>query len=58
MTEGKITNVDDKVEEMDTSLKEDVKNKIKIQAQTIQKTWDTMKRSNIQIIGLDKEEET
>jgi len=58
VTEGKITNVDDKVEEMDTSLKEDVKNKIKIQAQTIQKTWDTMKRSNIQIIGLDKEEET
>lgn len=34
---------------MNTTIKENVKSKKKIQAQNIQKIWDTMKRPNLKI---------
>ena len=44
--EEKNSGVEDKVEEMDNSVKESIKYK-NIQAQRIQAIWDSMKRLNL-----------
>lgn len=55
--EEKIIGFEDKIGEMESFVKENVKSK-KIQSQNIQKTWHTMKRSNLQITGTLEGEET
>lgn len=37
-------------------VKEHIKSNIYIQAQNTQEIWDTMKRSNLYIIGIEEEE--
>lgn len=51
--EEKNTRVKDTIEEIDTLVKEKVKAK-KLQTQNIQQIWDTLKRSNLGIIGIKK----
>lgn len=45
----KILGVEDKVEEMDNSVKKKSVKSKNIQAQNIQEIWDTMKRLNLRI---------
>jgi hypothetical protein len=48
-----------KIEEMDTLVKEYVKlKKKKTLTQSIQEIWNTVKRSNLRMIGTKEEEET
>lgn len=42
-------------EEVDTLVKENAKSK-KLLTQNIQKIWDTMKRANLRIIGIEEED--
>lgn len=51
--EEKNTRVKDTIEEIDTLVKEKVKAK-KLPTQNIQQIWDTLKRSNLGIIGIKK----
>jgi hypothetical protein len=52
--EERIPGIEDEVEEI---VKENVKSK-KFLTQNIQKIWDTMKRYNLRIIGLEEGEES
>lgn len=57
--EERISGIEDKVEEMITSVKEnEMSNLKKIQAQYIQEIMCTMKRPNLWIIGIEDEEKT
>lgn len=53
----RVSDIEDKIEEMDPSVKENVKYQ-KIQAQTIQKIWNSMKRPNLPIIKIEEGKET
>ena len=53
--EDKISGVEDTIEEIDTSVKENVKAR-KFLTQTTQKIWGTMKRPNLRIIGIEEGE--
>lgn len=55
-TEKRISGLKDKAEEMDRSVKENVKAK-NIQARYFQEIWDTIKRPNLHIILIDEVEE-
>lgn len=55
-TEKRISGLKDKAEEMDRSVKENVKAK-NIQARYFQKIWDTIKRPNLHIILIEEVEE-
>ena len=44
--------IEDVVDEIDTSVKENAKSNMLL-SQNIQETWDTMKRSNLRIIGIE-----
>ncbi|KAK7829649.1 hypothetical protein U0070_013335 [Myodes glareolus] len=56
--EDKTSGIEDQVEEMNTSVKENVECQ-KIQVQNIQEIWDTVKRSNIRVLQkLGKADET
>ena len=50
-----FSGVEDTIEEIDTSVKENVKSK-KFLTQNIQEIWDTMKRPNLRIIEIEGEE--
>ncbi|KAL6087914.1 hypothetical protein STEG23_008170 [Scotinomys teguina] len=54
--EDRISNVEDTIEEIDSTVKENTKTK-KVIKQNVQEIWDTMKRSNIRIIGIEEGEE-
>ena len=54
--EDGISSIKDKIEEKNNWPKENVKSK-KFLTQNIQKIWDTMKRSNLWIIGIEEGEE-
>ena len=47
--------VEDTIEETDSSVKENVKSN-KLLTQNIQEIWDTMKRPNLRIIGIEEVE--
>ena len=51
--EQRISIVEDMTEETDTSIKENIESN-KFLAQNIQEIWDTMKRPNVRIIGIEK----
>ncbi|KAL6032987.1 hypothetical protein STEG23_021333 [Scotinomys teguina] len=53
--EDRISNVEDTIEEIDSTVKENTKTKKAIK-QNVQEIWDTMKRPNIRIIGIEGEE--
>ncbi|KAL6088973.1 hypothetical protein STEG23_021130 [Scotinomys teguina] len=53
--EDRISNVEDTIEEIDSTVKENTKTK-KVIKQNVQEIWDTMKRSNIRIIGIEEGE--
>jgi hypothetical protein len=52
----RIPSAEDSIENMDTTIKENAKSK-KIQTQNIQEIQDTMRRPNLQIIGIDENED-
>jgi hypothetical protein len=52
MMEERISDVKDTIEEINTSGKENAKSNMLL-SQNIQETWDTMKRSNLRIIGIE-----
>ncbi|KAL6087923.1 hypothetical protein STEG23_014461 [Scotinomys teguina] len=54
--EDRISNVEDTIEKIDSSVKENTKSK-KVIKQNVQEIWDTMKRPNIRIIGIEEGEE-
>jgi hypothetical protein len=54
--EERISGAEDSVENMDTTIKENVKCK-KILTQNIQEIQDTMRRLNLRIIGIDENED-
>ncbi|KAL6073377.1 hypothetical protein STEG23_013708 [Scotinomys teguina] len=54
--EDRISNVEDTIEEIDSRVKENTKTKKAIK-QNVQEIWDTMKRSNIRITGIQEGEE-
>ncbi|KAL6041447.1 hypothetical protein STEG23_023562 [Scotinomys teguina] len=54
--EDRISNVEDTIEEIDSTVKENTKSK-KVIKQNVQEIWDTMKRPNIRIIGIEEGEE-
>jgi hypothetical protein len=54
--EEKISSAEDSIENMETTIKENAKCK-KILTQNIQEIQDTMRRSNLRIIGIDENEE-
>jgi hypothetical protein len=51
--EERISGAEDSIENMDTTIKENVKCK-KILTQNIRKIQDTMRRPNLRIIGIDE----
>ncbi|KAL6089685.1 hypothetical protein STEG23_026096 [Scotinomys teguina] len=51
--EDRISNVEDTI---DSSVKENTKSK-KVITQNVQEIWDTMKRPNLRIIGIEEGEE-
>jgi hypothetical protein len=55
--EERISGAEDSIENMDTTIKENAKCK-KILTQNIQKIQDTMRRPNLQIIGVDESEDS
>ncbi|KAL6038416.1 hypothetical protein STEG23_013310 [Scotinomys teguina] len=55
--EDRISNVEDTIEEIDSTVKENTKTKKAIK-QNVQEIWDTMKRPNIRIIGIEEEKNT
>jgi predicted ribosome quality control (RQC) complex YloA/Tae2 family protein len=54
--EERISDAEDSIENMDTTIKENGKYK-KILTQNIQEIQDTMRRPNLQIIGIDENED-
>ena len=56
--EKRISGIEDKIEDMATSVKENVKYKNTHDIQYIQEIWDTMKRPDPRIIGIEEREET
>ncbi|ERE73973.1 Transposase, L1 containing protein [Cricetulus griseus] len=54
--EERISGVEDTLAEIDSSTKENLKSK-KSLSQNIQEIWDTMKRPNLRIIGIEEGEE-
>ena len=54
--EERISDAEDYIENMDTTITENAKCK-KIQTQNIQEIQDTMKRPNLQIIEVDENED-
>ena len=54
--EERITSAEDTIEEIDSSVKENIKSN-KSLTQNIQEIWDTIKRSNLRIIGIEEREE-
>jgi uncharacterized coiled-coil protein SlyX len=54
--EKRISDAEDSIENMDTTIKENAKCK-KILSQTVQDIQDTMRRSNLQIIGVYENED-
>ena len=50
-----ILGIEDRIEKVDSSVKENVKSN-KFLTQNIQELWDTMKRQNLRIIGIEGEE--
>jgi chromosome segregation ATPase len=54
--EERISGVEDSIKNMDTTIKENEKCK-KIQTQNIQEIEDIMRRPNLQIIGVDENED-
>ena len=56
--EARVSVIEDRIEEMNTSVKENVKYKNTHDIQYIQEIWDTMKRPNLRIIGIEEREET
>ena len=54
--EERISGAEDSIENIGTTIKENGKCK-KIQTQNIQKIQDTMRRPNLQIIGIDENED-
>ena len=55
--EERILSVEDTVEEIDTTVKENSKCK-RLPTQNIQEIQDTMKRPNLRIIGIDENEDS
>ena len=55
--EERISGADDYIENMDTTIKENVKCKKQDPNQNTQKIQDTMKKPNLRIIGIDKKED-
>ena len=56
-TEERISGIEDEINETGTSVKDNVKSK-KFLAQNIQEIWNTMKRQNVRIIGIEEGEES
>ena len=54
--EGRISVTEDTIEEIDSLVKENIKSN-KFLTQNIQEIWDTMKRTNLRIIGIEEGEE-
>jgi septation ring formation regulator EzrA len=54
--EERFSGVEDSIEKMDTTIKEDAKYK-KILTQNIQEIQDTMRKPNQRIIGIDENED-
>jgi hypothetical protein len=50
--EERLSVIENTIEEIDTSVKENVKSKMFL-TQTIQEIWDNMKRPNLRIIGTE-----
>ena len=55
--EGKISDVEDTIEENNTTVKENSKHK-NLLTQNIQKIHDTMKKSNLRIIGIEESKDS
>ena len=55
--EERISGKEDTIEGMDTQIKENAKCK-KFLTRNIQEIWDTMKRPNLRIIGIEEGEES
>ena len=53
--EGRISGIKDTIEEINSSVKENIKSN-KFLTISIQKIWDTMKRPNLRIIGIEEGE--
>ena len=51
--EERLSGIEDAKKETDISVKENVKSK-KFLTQNIQEIWDTMKRPNLRIIGVEE----
>ena len=52
-----MSGIEDTIEEINTLVKENVKSK-KFLTQDIQEIWDTMKKPNLRIIGLEEGEDS
>jgi hypothetical protein len=52
-----VSGIEDTIEEINTLVKENVKSK-KFLTQDIQEIWDTMKKPNLRIIGLEEGEDS
>jgi hypothetical protein len=55
--EERISGIEDTTEDIDTTVKENTKFR-KFLTQNIQEIWDTMKRTNLRIIGLKEGQKT
>ena len=55
--EDRISDAEDKLEEINSSSKENLKSNKSI-TQNIQEIWDTVKRPNLRITGIEEGEET
>ena len=55
-TEERISVTEDTIEEKDSLVEENIKSN-KFLTQNIQKIWDTMKRQNLRLIGIEEGEE-
>jgi hypothetical protein len=53
----RISGVEDTIEEIDTSVSENVKSKIFL-TQNVQEVWDTMERPILRIIGIEEGEDS
>ena len=53
--EERISGIEDTIEEINTSIKGNVKSK-KLLAQNTQEIWDTMKRPKLRLIGIEDRE--
>ena len=52
--EERISGIEDTIEEIDSSAKENIKSN-KFLTENIQEIWDTVKRPNLRIIGIEEE---